>query len=70
MRKPAPPTPGQAWFCVIAALISPTVSIVRDVASNLATTAAASARDAEMRQDIRDLRQQLAGCKPPASRTP
>jgi hypothetical protein len=70
MRRPTPPTAGQAWFCIIAALIAPTVSIIRDVAGNSATEVAKAETYAETRQDIRDLRQQLAGCKPPASRDP
>lgn len=81
MRKPAAPTAGQAWFCIIAALISPFLSIYQKVGEMATSTTgnkeirdvAMHLRDNELsgiHDDIHELRDRLWSCQHPESRKP
>lgn len=70
MRKPAAPTAGQAWFCIIAALISPFLSIYQKV-GEMATSSTHQGNDLNgIRDDIRELREKLWTCTHPDPRNP
>lgn len=81
MRKPAPPTSRQAWFCVIAALIAPFLSIYQKVGEMATATTgntetraiAMHLRDNDLsgiHDDIRELREKLWTCTHPDPRKP
>lgn len=81
MRKPTAPTSGQAWFCVIAALIAPFLSIYQRVGEMTTSNTADKEthdiarhfRDDELtgiHGDIRELREKLWTCLHPDPRKP
>lgn len=73
MRKPIAPTAGQAWFCILAALIAPFLSIYQKVGEMATSTSgnketrdiAMHLRDNELsgiHDDIHELREKLWTC--------